>query len=145
MIYTTGIHTTDPHYYISFVDSLDINQELEIDRTLFQVLDRFELDDLSFLNEVDNHYEHSKITDKTLNDRVLNPPKTVEEIAEQNIQNELLYEAISKLPKKQRARLILYYFENLTYSKIAELEGCTIMPIKRSIDAAIKNLKKFLK
>ena len=35
---------------------------MEIGKALFDVLDRFELEDLSFLNEVDNHYERSELT-----------------------------------------------------------------------------------
>ena len=144
-IYTVGIHTDRPRYYISFTDSTGVHRELEIERALFETLDRFELDDLSFLNEVDNHYEHSELTEASLNARAVEQPDTVEEIAMQHIQNERLHKAISMLPDKQRSRLILYYYGELTYAQIAKMEGCTIMPVKRSIDAAIEKLKKFLK
>jgi len=39
----------------------------------------------------------------------------------------------------------LYYFGEFTYEQIAAMEGCTIMPVKRSIDAGLEKLKKFLK
>ena len=144
-IYTVGIHTDHPRYYISFTDSVGVHRELEIERVLFETLDRFELDDLSFLNEMDNHYEHSELTETSLNARAVEQTDAVEEIAMQHIQNERLHKAISMLPDKQRSRLILYFFGELTYAQIAEMEGCTIMPVKRSIDAAIEKLKKFLK
>ena len=143
-IYTVGINTDYPRYYISFTDSMGVHRELEIEKALFEMLDRFELDDLSFLNEVDNHYEHSELTEASLNARAVEQPDTVEEIAMQHIQSEQLHRAIAMLPDKQRSRLILYYFGELTYAQIAEMEGCTIMPVKRSIDAAIEKLKKFL-
>lgn len=143
-LYTVGIHTGQPHFYIAFTDCEGIHRELEIGKALFETLNRFELDDLSFLNEVDNHYEHSKLTEASLNARAFCQPETVEEIALQHFQNEQLHTAIAQLPEKQRTRLILYYFGELTYEQIAEMEGCTIMPVKRSIDAALKNLKKFL-
>ena len=132
------------HYYISFTDGQGKRIRLEISQTLFDTFDRFELDDLSFLNEVDNHYEHSELTEATLNARALHKPGTVEEIVSSRTQNEKLREAIVHLPKTQRTRLLLYYFGGKTYQQIAEMEGCTIMPIKRSIDAALKKLKKFL-
>lgn len=46
-IYSVGAHTDRPYYYIAFTDSTGVRQELEIDKTLFDTLDRFELDDLS--------------------------------------------------------------------------------------------------
>ncbi len=143
-LYTVGIHTDQPRFYIAFTDCEGIHRELEIDKALFETLNRFELDDLSFLNEVDNHYEHSELTEASLNARAFCQPETVEEIALQHFQNERLHTAIAQLPEKQRTRLILYYFGELTYEQIAEMEGCTIMPVKRSIDAALKNLKKIL-
>ena len=132
------------HYYISFIDGQGRNIRLEISRELFATFDRFELDDLSFLNEVDNHYEHSELTEATLNARALHKPEAVEDIVSHRIQSKKLREAIAHLPKTQRTRLLLYYFGGKTYQQIAEMEGCTIMPIKRSIDAALKKLKKFL-
>lgn len=143
-LYTVGIHTGQPRFYIAFTDCEGIHHELEIGKALFETLNRFELDDLSFLNEVDNHYEHSELTEASLNARAFCQPETVEEIALQYFQNEQLHTAIAQLPEKQRTRLILYYFWELTYEQIAEMEGCTIMPVKRSIDAALKNLKKIL-
>ena len=143
-IYSIGAQTDQPHYYIAFTDSTGVRQELEIDESLFDVLDRFELDDLSFLNEVDNHYERSELTEASLNARAFELPETVEETVMQRDENERLHRAIAMLPEKQRKRLTLYYFRGLTYAQIAEKEGCTIMPVKRSIDTAIENLKKFL-
>ena len=143
-IYSVGAGTDQPHYYIVFTDSTGTRQELEIDKALFDTMDRFELDDLSFLNEVDNHYEHSELTEASLSARAFIPPKGVEEAVLERNGNEQLHKAIALLPEKQRNRLILYYFRKLTYAQIAEMEGCTIMPVKRSIDAAIENLRKFL-
>lgn len=143
-IYTVGIHTEHPHYYISFTDSLGIHRELEIDKILFETLNRFELDDLSFLHEVDNHYEHSELTEVSLNARATEKPETVEEIAMQHIQSEQLHKAIAMLPDKQRYRLLLYYFGEQTYTQIAEMEGCAYQTVQESIYAALKKLKKIL-
>ena len=144
-IFTTGINTATPHYYLSFVDSGNAERCVEIDKVLFDTFDRFELDDVSFMNEVDRHYEQSEQTEPSLNRRAAQPQKSVEETVFQQIKVEKLHHAIAMLPEKQRRRLVLYYFGEFTYEQIAEMEGCTIMPVKRSIDAAIEKLKKFLK
>ena len=68
----------------------------------------------------------------------------MEEIVSQRIEVDRLHQAIAQLPEKQRRRLVLYYFGEFTYEQIADMEGCTISPVKRSIEKAIENLKSFL-
>ena len=144
-LFTTGLGTSQPRYYLAFMDSTGTEQCMEIDKTLFDVFDRFELDDISFMNEVDRHYEQSEQTEQSLNKRAAQPQKSVEDAVFQRAEVEMLRQAIVKLPEKQRRRLVLYYFCDLTYEQIAEMERCTIMPVKRSIDVAIRKLKNFLK
>ena len=50
--------------------------------------------------------------------------------------------AIANLPEIQRKRIKLYFFDDLTYQQIANLEGCTKRAIKFSVDIAIANLYK---
>ena len=144
-IFTTGINTATPHYYLSFMGSGKVERCVEIDKPLFDAFDRFELEDISFMHKVDKHYEQAEQTEASLNKRATKPEKSVEEIVTQQMEVDRLHQAITQLPEKQRHRLELYYFGELTYKQIAEMEGCTIMPVKRSIDAAIKKLKKILK
>ena len=144
-IFTTDADTANPHYYLAFTDGSGAKQRVEIDKTLFDAFDSFELDDVSFMNEVDRHYEQSQQTEQSLSRRAAQPQKSVEDAVFQRAEADKLHQAIAKLPEKQRRRLMLYYFEGITYQQIAEMEGCTIMPVKRSIDAAIENLKVFLK
>jgi DNA-directed RNA polymerase specialized sigma24 family protein len=63
-----------------------------------------------------------------------------------NVENEILQKAISKLSKKQRRRIMFYYFENLTFEEIAKFESKKISAraIEYSVEAAVKNLKKIL-
>lgn len=137
-LFTTGIETGNPQYYLSFQGAC-----MEINAALFHLLNQFELDDLSYMNEVDRHYEHSELTEETLVSRAALPQPTVDEIVQRRMEHDCLRRAIARLPDTQRRRLVLYYFGSFTYQQIAEMEGCTIMPVKRSIDQAIKNLKKF--
>ena len=132
-------------HILSFRDGQGVLQEITIDRELFELLDRFELDVLSFLNEVDRHYEHSELTEISLYNRASALPESVEDAVLRNLQYEALYNAIWKLPEAQRRRLILYYFGGLTYAQIADMEGCKYQTVQESIYAALKNLKSFLK
>ncbi len=143
-IYTAGINTPYPHFYLFFKDGSGMKRWMEIDKTLFNAFNEFELDDLSFFNEVDRHYEQSEVTEASLNKRAMKPQESVEEAVSQRMEVDKLHQAIAKLPEKQRRRLVLYYFGEFTYEQIAEMEGCTISPVKRSIEKAIENLKNFL-
>lgn len=143
-LYTTGIDSASPCYYLSFRDSSGEEQHLEIDHTLFAVFDEFEREDLSYLNEVDRHYEHSQQTEASLARRALYIPESVEALVSRKMTAEALYKAMDKLPEKQRRRVTLYYFEGLTYAQIAALEDCALQVVAKSVKAAEKNLRKFM-
>lgn len=137
------LNVADGKFYLSFRDGTGALHEMEIDSALYETLNAFELDDLSYLNEWDRHIEHSELSEETLEQRMWRVPLSVEEAVYRRMQYEWLYQAIDRLPKAQRRRLILYYFYDFTYEKIAEIEGCSIMPVKRSIDRALEKIKKF--
>lgn len=132
-------------HLLSFRDGQGVLQELQITKELFEMLNRFELDDLSILNEWDRHYEHSELTEISLYNRAAMPPESVEDAVFRNLRYEALHRAIKQLPETQRRRLVLYYFVGLTYAQIAEKEGCKYQTVQDSIYAALKTLKKFLK
>ena len=92
---------------------------------------------------MDRHIEQSEQTEASINKRAVQKPETVEEVVFRNLRHEKLHSAISKLPKTQRRRLVLYFFFDLTYEQIAELEGCTHPAVMKSVKAAIKTLKNF--
>lgn len=134
--------TEDGKYHLSFRDGRGISHHLELDETLYALFDRFELDDISYFNVVDRHYEHSELTELSLNNRAFQKEESLEEQVLKKLEEERLHRAISQLPEIQRRRIILYYFEDLTYEQIAELESCTKRAVKFSIDLALKKLKK---
>jgi len=144
-LYTIGVDTDSPHYFIAFTDSQKNRQCLEIDRKLFETFDSFELKDLSFLNEFDNHYEHSELTEASLNRRAVVPCEAVDEIVFRQLESEKLDNALRELPAVQRRRVMLYYFVRRTYREIADMEGCKYQTIQDSVTAALKKLKNFLK
>ena len=142
--YTIGT-TEDGRHWLTFSDGQGNRHPFEISAAVFALFDSFELDDLSYLNEVDRHYEHSELTEASLYDRAVNRPATVEESALQSMEYAQLHRAISVLPEIQKRRLILYYFQGLTYEQIAGMEGCTKRAVKFSVDIAVEKLKKFFK
>lgn len=66
-------------HFLSFRDGQGVLRELQITKELFEVLNRFELDDLSILNEWDRHIENSELTEASLYDRAAMLPESVEE------------------------------------------------------------------
>ncbi len=55
-----------------------------------------------------------------------------------------LYSAIGVLSELQCRRLLLYFMEDWTYSRIAEFEGVNNVTVYRSVKRALKQLNKIL-
>ena len=133
---------SDGRYYLSFKDSRGELQSIEIDEVLYGVFNRFELEDISYLNKLSRHIEHSELTEASLNDRAFCKPESIEEEVSRNMEYELLHRAVAKLGEVERRRLLLYFFGEMTYEQIAAIEGCTKRAVKFSVDIAIEKLKK---
>ena len=137
------IYEKDGRTFITFEDGQAVYHKFEISKELYEAFNAFELEDVKYLNVLSRHIEHSEVWENTLNMRALKQPESVEEIVLRKFQNEQLHRAISKLPKKQKRRLILHYFNQLTYVEIAERERCSVRAVEYSVRGAIINLKKF--
>ena len=139
-IYSVGAETNEPQFYVTFSDTTGEKVTTEISREIFELLNQFELEDLSYLNEIDRHYAYSDQTELELQTNSLNLPSLPEDMFEYDD----LYAAIKKLPEKQRKRLVLYYFHNLTLEEIARLEGVSFQTISKSIELTVKKLSHIL-
>ena len=93
----------------------------------------------------ERHLEQSELTEETLCRRVVHKPKPVDDAVNDNIRMERLNRAIMELPEIQKRRFMLHFDLGLTYEQIGAMEGCTKMPIKRSIDRAIEKIRLALK
>jgi len=136
------------HYYVSFMDGQAIHRETEVSLPVYLEFLRFIQIERSLRHWDERHREHSDLTDETLSRRAANPPISLEETIFDSLQNEHLWTAIQGLPEIQRRRFVLYHEFGLTYEQIAKMEGCTKMPVKRSIDRAelkIREQMKFFK
>ena len=131
------LYESNNQYFIEFKDGEGIVHNLAINKKMYDTFNFFELEDLRYLYVFDRHIEHSEIRDYTLYNRVVNRPESIEDIIINKILAEQLQQMIEHLPPVQRRRLKKYFFEDMIYEQIAQEEGCTKMPVKHSIDAAI--------
>jgi RNA polymerase sigma-70 factor (ECF subfamily) len=59
-------------------------------------------------------------------------------------QKEQVRQAIEMLPARQRATLVLAYYQQLTYREVAELLGCSIGSVKTQMSRALRTLAQRL-
>lgn len=140
-----SISKEDGRYFLFFKDGQGVPHHYEIDRPLFDLFDSFELEDISYLNVLDRNIEHSELTDASLSKRAFQKPASVEDTVIHAVLTELLHKSIAELPETQRRRLCLYYFAGLTYEQIAEIDECTKMAVKYTIDKAKSTISRKLK
>lgn len=87
------------------------------------------------------YLDFTPLTDEVLEISLLGVYEDTADLLERMERNARLHRAIGKLTEVQRRRLNLYYFEELTYSQIAKLEGVSHRAIIYSIEQALKQLK----
>ena len=138
------LSTESGKYYILFIDVNNHIQKVELSKKLFDSFNKFELEDISQMNEYDRHYEHSEVYEKTLNKKNVAVSQSLEEHFEDVLVMENLHMAITKLPEVQKRRLKKYYFEEKTFDEIALEEGCTYKSIQRSVYRAVAKIKSIL-
>lgn len=87
------------------------------------------------------YLDFTPLTDEVLEISLLGVYEDTADLLERMERNAQLHKAIGKLTEVQRRRLSLYYFEGLTYSQIAKLEGVSHRAVIYSIEQALKQLK----
>ena len=132
-------------YTVSFKDGLGKLTKVEVTEDVFNLLDRFELDDLSEMNEFDNHIEHSELTESTLHNRLKIRPSLLEDEILNKLYCEEVFSLLNELPELQRKRIKMYYFSNMSLEEIAKIEGTTHQAISKSINNGIRKLQKLVK
>lgn len=143
--YTLNYIESKNIYTVSFKDVKRKLQEVEINKEIYIAFDRFELDDLSEMNEYDNHIEHSEIFENNLESRAKDKPILLEDMIIQKVTFEKLKEAINLLPEVQRRRIKKYYFEDKNEKEIANEEKISQKNVSKSLAVAKRNLKEILK
>ena len=88
------------------------------------------------------HLDFAVHTDEDLASPLLPSYEDTADLLEILERNTRLHEAIGKLTEVQQRRVRLYFFEGLTYSQIARLEGVYYRSVIDSVKQAIKRLGK---
>ena len=68
-----------------------------------------------------------------------------QELYERKVSNAELYAAINSLPERQAKRIYAHFFQNMSMSKIARIEGVKRQAVQESICRGLKNISKILK
>lgn len=132
-------------YLIKFKDINNKDNVIEVSKEIYQAFNEFELSDLSQMNKFDRHIEHLKLVENILNNKMINKQLNIEDIVIKKLETQKLHNLILKLPKIQKRRIIMHFFENMTLKEIARKEHCSVRAIQYTINIALKNLKNFLK
>lgn len=138
------LHTVNGRYYISFVDVNNNSQKIEVSQKVFDSFNKFELEDISQMNEYDRHLEHSEVYEHTLYKKKDLSGQSLEEYFDNAQDAENLHMAMNKLPEIQKRRLKKYYFEEKIFEEISREEGCTYQCVQRSVYRAVAKIKNIL-
>lgn len=92
---------------------------------------------------IDNrkHWDRDMSLDEEKHERPAGDPSPGM-IAEREQEIELLKKALSKLPSDKRDILILSRYQELKYTTIAELLGCSVEAVKVRVHRAVKELRQ---
>lgn len=82
-------------------------------------------------------------TEGDTEDLLMESPEPLEDMVIRQMEIETLQKAMQTLSEIQRERLHLYFFEGMTTREIATKSGVSQMVVWKSIQGAIKKLKKF--
>lgn len=132
-------------YVVSFKDGQGIYREVPVTKEIYEAMDKFELHDLSELNEYDRHTEHSLIYENNLDSRALYKQMSLEDEYIRNSSFEAVRNAIELLPDIQKRRVKKYYYDNKSEYQIAKEEGTTHQAVNYTLSFARRNIKKILK
>jgi RNA polymerase sigma-70 factor (ECF subfamily) len=138
----TDIDAGITRYFVSFTDGQGVRRETEVSRPVYLEFLHFVRIERNLRRSDERHMEQSELTEETLNRRMLYAPKSVEETVFDSLRNERLRQAVAELPETQRRRFVLYHEFGLTYEQIAEMEGCSKMAIKYTVDKAKAAVRK---
>lgn len=138
------LHTENEKNYVLFIDVSNHIKKVEVSKKIFDSFNKFELEDISQMNEYNRHLEHSEVYEHTLHKKKDSREWLLEEYFENVQATENLHIAISKLPEVQKRRLNKYYFEEKTFDEIAFEEGCTYQCVQRSVYRALAKIKSIL-
>ena len=130
------------YYYVLFVDGQGVRKKLEVSKEVYLALESSHREEESLARKERKYIERSELMDETLYNRAMVRPLPLDERVWRNILLEQVEQAIGRLSAKQKKRFMLYQ-QGFTYQEIAEMEGCTLQAIEKSVKAAKSTLNFF--
>jgi RNA polymerase sigma-70 factor (ECF subfamily) len=91
-----------------------------------------------------NHRAARKPPAQELSESVADPARGALDRAESAADARRVREAISRLPEKQRATVILKVFHELTHEEVAQALGSSVGTVKSNLFHALSNLRRLL-
>jgi RNA polymerase sigma-70 factor, ECF subfamily len=89
-----------------------------------------------------NFRSSRRLPSEPIEDDVPDKAKGVADRIEQDELSDQVREAVSRLPEKQRATLILKIYHDLTHEQVASIMGSTVGTVKANLFHALGNLRK---
>lgn len=142
--YTLSYDEMKETYIVEFKDNQNQLHKVEISEKIYEQFDNFELEDISQIHKYRKHIEHSEVYEETLLHRAVNQPISIEEEVEYKIMLEDIKNAFSVLTETQKRRIKMYYFDDLNFKQIAEIEHCDESSVRESIYKGLEKIKKIL-
>lgn len=128
--------------YYYFIES---DFQIDVDDNIFEVLELYRRKEHAYREKVRrNKAYYSLDRNDGIELSAVIKTKTPEVIFFENEIKILLYSAINKLPKIQAERIILYYFQEMSYEEIAKIQNVHRTAVSKSIAIGLKNLKNIL-
>lgn len=132
-------------YIVSFNNN-NRKRNVKISKEVFELFDEIEKEDARIIQKNRRYIEQSELTEITLWKRTKSREVHFEDNVADKDEIERLVKAFNELPLEHKKNIILYFKQNLSFSQIAKIEGCTKMGAKYKLDKALEELRKiFLK
>ncbi len=140
--YTLEYIEDEDKYYISFIDSVNQECKMEIEREIFYAYLASKRNYIKIKNETSRHLEQSELSDEEIYNRASEPGENIEETVMKNIEKEKMQQALKELTDTQTRRIELHIVNEITIRDIAQLEKVRKKQIEKSLQMGFKKIKK---
>ena len=130
---------------VIFKDSKNELQVVKVSGEVYNLMNQFELDDISQMHKIHKHIDKYTYFDEIIYSKAINKPISIEQQVEHKILIDKIKKEINTLPIIQRERIKKYFFENKTYDEIAKEEGINKTSVMRAINSSIEKISKKIK
>lgn len=140
--YTLEYVESEDKYYISFIDSVNQDCRIEIDKEIFYAYLKSKKNYVKIKNETNRHLEQSELTDEEIYNRAFETGDSIEDTVMKNIEKEKIQQALNELTEAQHRRIELHIVNEITIRDIAQLEKVRKKQIEKSLQIGLKKIKK---